>query len=88
MVTECGMSEEIGPVFVDTNTESPDMRSRIDGEVSRILREAYSRVTTLLVRPILPERCRSFCLSKSQELKSEHMGQLLEAALQPVEPVA
>ena len=48
MVTECGMSEEIGPVFVE-NTESPDMRRRIDGEVSRILREAYHRVKTLLV---------------------------------------
>ena len=48
MVTECGMSDEIGPVFVE-NTESPDMRRRIDGEVSRILREAYNRVTTLLV---------------------------------------
>ncbi|KAK9917669.1 hypothetical protein WJX75_007015 [Coccomyxa subellipsoidea] len=47
MVTECGMSDEIGPVFVE-NTESPDMRRRIDGEVSRILREAYNRVTTLL----------------------------------------
>ena len=48
MVTECGMSEEIGPVFVE-NTESPDMRRRIDSEVSRILREAYHRVKTLLV---------------------------------------
>ena len=48
MVTECGMSDEIGPVFVE-NTESPDMRRRIDGEVSRILREAYNRVTALLV---------------------------------------
>lgn len=48
MVTECGMSEDIGPMFVE-NTESPDMRRRIDSEVSRILREAYSRVKTLLV---------------------------------------
>lgn len=48
MVTECGMSEDIGPVFVE-NTESPDMRRRIDGEVSRILHDAYARVKTLLV---------------------------------------
>ena len=48
MVTECGMSEEIGPVFVE-NTESPDMRRRIDGEIARILREAYGRVKALLV---------------------------------------
>lgn len=35
-------------MFVE-NTESPDMRRRIDSEVSRILREAYHRVKTLLV---------------------------------------
>ena len=66
MVTECGMSEEIGPVFVE-NTESPDMRRRIDGEVSRILREAYHRVKTLLVSthshlpPLAP--CKVFTVS-------------------------
>jgi ATP-dependent metalloprotease len=52
MVTECGMSEDIGPVFVENN-DSPDMLRRIDSEVSRILRDAYQRVTTLLVRPSL-----------------------------------
>ena len=56
MVTECGMSEDIGPVFVE-NTESPDMRRRIDGEITRILREAYGRVTALLVRRLV-----SICL--------------------------
>lgn len=54
MVTECGMSAEIGPVFVERENESPDMRRRIDGEVSRILREAYDRVTALLVGAGLP----------------------------------
>ena len=69
MVTECGMSEEIGPVFVE-NTESPDMRRRIDGEIARILREAYGRVKALLVssftaikfeggRPCVGQRCRA-----------------------------
>jgi ATP-dependent metalloprotease len=53
MVTECGMSPDIGPVFVERDSESPDMRRRIDGEVSRILREAYARVTALLVRCLL-----------------------------------
>ena len=55
MVTECGMSEEIGPVFVE-NTESPDMRRRIDGEIARILREAYGRVKALLVSHLATKR--------------------------------
>lgn len=58
MVTECGMSEDIGPVFVE-NTESPDMRRRIDGEVSRILQEAYSRVKALLVRSFCQSSCEA-----------------------------
>lgn len=52
MVTECGMSDEIGPIFVENN-DSPDMLRRIDSEVSRILRDAYTRVTNLLVPPYL-----------------------------------
>ena len=57
MVAECGMSEDIGPVFVE-NTESPDMRRRIDGEISRILREAYGRVKALLVRCLTTDRSK------------------------------
>ena len=57
MVTECGMSEEIGPVFVE-NTESPDMRRRIDGEIARILQEAYGRVTALLVSRLAAARSK------------------------------
>ncbi|KAL3155675.1 hypothetical protein ABBQ32_012702 [Trebouxia sp. C0010 RCD-2024] len=53
MVTECGMSDELGPVYLlsDGHGEratSGDTQRRIDAEVTKMLREAYKRVTTLL----------------------------------------
>ncbi len=33
---------------------SADTERRIDGEVARVLKEAYGRVTTLLVRAVIP----------------------------------
>ncbi|KAG0554814.1 hypothetical protein M758_12G123800 [Ceratodon purpureus] len=47
MVTECGMSDEVGPVFVDQKL-SGDFQKSIDAEVVRLLKEAYERVKKLL----------------------------------------
>lgn len=54
-VAECGMSEAIGPVYVERGggagaPASSDLQRRVDGEVARMLREAHARVTALLVR--------------------------------------
>ncbi|KAK1303018.1 hypothetical protein QJS10_CPB12g01132 [Acorus calamus] len=47
MVSNCGMSDAIGPVYVKEKTSS-QMQSRIDAEVIKLLREAYDRVKVLL----------------------------------------
>ncbi|CAN6869177.1 unnamed protein product [Brassica oleracea] len=56
MVSSCGMSEAIGPVHIKERPSS-EMRSRIDadliifnGQVVKLLREAYERVKSLLKR--------------------------------------
>ena len=56
MVTQCGMSTEFGPVYVSgdgrsSNGFGPETQRRVDNEISRILRDSYSRVQMLLVRP-------------------------------------
>jgi len=50
MVTECGMSDAVGPIFIDTDNQklSGDFQKSIDAEVVRLLKEAYDRVTKLL----------------------------------------
>ena len=48
MVMDCGMSDQIGPVFV-SNDNSGETRKTVDAEVNRMLREAYTRVTDMLV---------------------------------------
>ncbi|XP_068644466.1 ATP-dependent zinc metalloprotease FTSH 11, chloroplastic/mitochondrial-like [Aristolochia californica] len=47
MVSTCGMSDAIGPVYIKERPGS-DMQSRIDAEVVKLLREAYDRVKRLL----------------------------------------
>lgn len=59
-VAECGMSEAIGPVYVERgdgarHPASADLHRRVDSEVSRVLREAHARVTALLARPVACE---------------------------------
>jgi len=47
MVKNCGMSELVGPIYL-TETSSPDTEHKVELEVTRLLREAYERVTQLL----------------------------------------
>ncbi|KAE8717472.1 ATP-dependent zinc metalloprotease FTSH 4 [Hibiscus syriacus] len=47
MVSNCGMSDAIGPVNIKERPSS-EMQSRIDAEVVKLLREAYDRVKALL----------------------------------------
>ncbi|KAD0384264.1 hypothetical protein E3N88_44344 [Mikania micrantha] len=47
MVSSCGMSDAIGPVHIKERPGS-EMQSRIDAEVVKLLRDAYSRVKSLL----------------------------------------
>ncbi len=49
MVMECGMSTEIGPVYIPEE-KSAETRKLIDTEVTKILREAHGRVTIMLVK--------------------------------------
>ena len=49
MVAECGMSEAIGPIYVDDlRGQSAQMRSAIDAEVTGMLKDAEARVRDLL----------------------------------------
>ncbi|XP_031494514.1 ATP-dependent zinc metalloprotease FTSH 9, chloroplastic/mitochondrial [Nymphaea colorata] len=47
MVSSCGMSDAIGPVYVQDRPGS-EMQSRIDAEVMKLIKEAYDRVKILL----------------------------------------
>ena len=57
MVCECGMSNEVGPVFISDSDRgsgpyaggvSPSLLAKVDAEVMRLLREADARVSRLL----------------------------------------
>lgn len=73
MVTECGMSDVVGPIFV-ADSPGGDFQKKIDGEVMRLLKEAYARVRKLLakvprrpsVKPVVSQRLR-WCAERSCE---------------------
>ena len=50
MIMECGMSSEIGPVYI-SDEKSAETRRVIDSEITKMLREAHKRVTDMLVKP-------------------------------------
>jgi len=53
MVSQLGMSEDVGPaVFVDSpqSPVSNKIKSAIDGEVDRLVKESYNRTKTLLMK--------------------------------------
>lgn len=49
MVMQCGMSDEIGPIYIpNRNSLSADVQRKVDNEVTKLLKDAHQRVTTLL----------------------------------------
>lgn len=49
----CGMSDLVGPIYIESGKGSKvslETERNVDMEVRRLLKEAYQRVTTLLVR--------------------------------------
>lgn len=53
LVMECGMSDAVGPMFVERDGRHPlssDTAKTVDAEIGRILRESYQKVKALLVR--------------------------------------
>eukprot|EP00899_Mesostigma_viride_P011764 jgi/Mesvir1/20589/Mv14826-RA.1 len=53
MITECGMSKTLGPVYVDTSGPAHPSRETqvaIDSEIMRLLKESYTRAQRLLTK--------------------------------------
>ena len=48
MVMSWGMSDEVGHMYVDSESMGSDVKRKVDGEVSRLLEDAYARVMKLL----------------------------------------
>lgn len=48
MVTQFGLSERLGPMVYERDTESPETRALIEAEMKCLLEAAYKRATTIL----------------------------------------
>ncbi|KAK1285751.1 hypothetical protein QJS10_CPB20g02031 [Acorus calamus] len=76
MVSSCGMSDAIGPVFVRERPSS-EMQSRIDAEVVKLLREAYDRVKNLLKKHENALHALANALLEYETLNADEVKQIL-----------
>ncbi|XP_002513581.2 ATP-dependent zinc metalloprotease FTSH 11, chloroplastic/mitochondrial isoform X1 [Ricinus communis] len=76
MVSNCGMSDAIGPVHIKERPSS-EMQSRIDAEVVKLLREAYDRVKKLLKKHEKALHALANALLEYETLSAEDIKRIL-----------
>ncbi|XP_052194238.1 ATP-dependent zinc metalloprotease FTSH 11, chloroplastic/mitochondrial [Diospyros lotus] len=76
MVSNCGMSDTIGPVHIKERPGS-EMQSRIDAEVVKLLREAYDRVKALLKKQEKALHAMANALLEYETLNAEDIKRIL-----------
>ncbi|XP_047172228.1 ATP-dependent zinc metalloprotease FTSH 11, chloroplastic/mitochondrial-like [Vigna umbellata] len=76
MVSNCGMSDAIGPVHIKERPSS-EMQSRIDAEVVKLLREAYDRVKALLKKHEKALHVLAHALLEYETLSAEEIRRIL-----------
>ncbi|KAG6753711.1 hypothetical protein POTOM_041708 [Populus tomentosa] len=76
MVSNCGMSEAIGPVHIKERPSS-EMQSRVDAEVVKLLREAYDRVKALLKKHEKALHALAHALLEYETLSAEEIKRIL-----------
>ncbi|KAB2085977.1 hypothetical protein ES319_A05G433800v1 [Gossypium barbadense] len=76
MVSNCGMSDTIGPVHIKERPSS-EMQSRIDAEVVKLLREAYDRVKALLKKQEKALHALASALLEYETLSAEEIKRIL-----------
>ncbi|KAK4273908.1 hypothetical protein QN277_017212 [Acacia crassicarpa] len=76
MVSNCGMSDAIGPVHIKERPSS-EMQSRIDAEVVKLLREAYDRVKALLKKHEKALHALANALLEYETLGAEEIRRIL-----------
>lgn len=76
MVSNCGMSDAIGPVHIKERPSS-EMQSRIDAEVVKLLREAYDRVKALLKKHEKDLHALASALLEYETLSAEDIKRIL-----------
>jgi len=94
MVQNCGMSEEVGPIYYERNGGSgsqsgmsSDTERKVDLEVTRLLKEAYSRVTLLLKEKEADLHKLSTALLNHETLTGEEIKKvLLVNMIDPAQP--
>eukprot|EP00245_Coleochaete_scutata_P005764 TRINITY_DN1961_c0_g2_i1.p1 TRINITY_DN1961_c0_g2~~TRINITY_DN1961_c0_g2_i1.p1 ORF type:complete len:846 (+),score=189.61 TRINITY_DN1961_c0_g2_i1:67-2604(+) len=89
MVQECGMSETLGPIYIDeTHRPSYDIQKRVDAEITRLLKDAYERVTKLLKKHEADLHSLAKALLENETLNAKDIRAILSPQEQPQEEMS
>ncbi|XP_024534572.1 ATP-dependent zinc metalloprotease FTSH 11, chloroplastic/mitochondrial [Selaginella moellendorffii] len=85
MVSECGMSDTVGPMYVDSRAQHPshEIQKSIDAEVVRLLKEAYERAKCLLRKHEDDLHALARALLENETLNASQIKEILHHHLQP-----
>jgi len=85
MVTQYGMSEKVGTVLIDEQQDrlSPDLQSIIEGEVKRLIQEAYIRAKTILYKHAKEHKRLAEGLLKYETLNADEVQQVIKGYVLP-----
>merc|ERR1712124_135128 len=75
MVTECGMNDAVGPVYVK---DYPDIQRVVDEEVSKALKESYARGQVLLKKHEAELHALTKALIEHETLNQSDIKRVLE----------
>ena len=78
MVMHCGMSGDVGPIFVQHRSSiSGEIQQKIDREVTKILKDAQTRVTKLLAEKMKDVDTLAQALLEQETLTSDEIDGLV-----------
>eukprot|EP01025_Chloroclados_australasicus_P038166 TRINITY_DN3912_c0_g1_i5.p1 TRINITY_DN3912_c0_g1~~TRINITY_DN3912_c0_g1_i5.p1 ORF type:complete len:836 (+),score=153.86 TRINITY_DN3912_c0_g1_i5:121-2508(+) len=83
MVARCGMVDAIGPVYVEDEFVSPDMKRVVDDEVSRLLKESQLRVKRVLQERLKDLQKLANALLQYETLTAEEIQKVLAGTYVP-----
>jgi len=90
MVADCGMSDLIGPMHVETlmdeGRSGGPLREQVDQEVGRILRESYQRVKDMLTADEQELHTLASALLEHETLTEKDIHAVLDGTFNPASP--
>eukprot|EP01023_Acetabularia_acetabulum_P038446 TRINITY_DN36852_c0_g1_i3.p2 TRINITY_DN36852_c0_g1~~TRINITY_DN36852_c0_g1_i3.p2 ORF type:complete len:178 (-),score=19.22 TRINITY_DN36852_c0_g1_i3:323-856(-) len=83
MVSHCGMVDAIGPIYIEDDQVSPDLKRIVDDEVSKLLKDSQLRVKEMLTKKMKDLQRLANALLEYETLSAEDIQHVLMDTYKP-----